>query len=182
MKLIREDVTKAVVLMSQIIPFFPTGGPALAFIQRAIESFVGTREQLEWLVDAACNTMTQFSLPALRQLFCTRYPAADGRQELPTSAEDAYRIEEGREYERKLAAWKQEAKLLGSGDPEPFEVPADAVKPVSGPSKAPRHGPSIHELEEQLKQQITQGRRTAEETARLLADLEAQVGKKDWLN
>lgn len=180
MKLVREDVTKAVALMSQVIPFFPTGALALQFIQRHIESFVSTREQLEWLAEAACATMTQFSLPELRKLFCTRYPPADGREELELSPEDHYRLQEGREYERKLAQWKQEAKLLGSGDPEPFELPADAVKPVVRRSTAAKE-PSVHELEEQLKQQLSEGRRTAEETARILADLEAQVGKKDWL-
>ena len=182
MKLERKDVARALSIMRQVIPFFPTEELGLEFVQRSIESFVNTREQLEWLTISACNTMTRFSLPEMRKIFTSRFAPADGREELELSPEDTYRVQEGRAYERKLAEWKQEAKLLGSGDPEPFELPPDAVKPVAGPSKAAKQGPSIHELEEQLKQQITQGRRTAEETARLLADLEAQVDKKDWLN
>jgi len=182
MKLERKNVARALSIMRQVIPFFPTEELGLEFVQRSIESFVSTQEQLEWLTMTACNTMTRFSLPEMRKLFCTRYPPADGRDELELSPEDVYRLQEGREYERKLAQWKQEAKLLSSGDPKPFEVPADAVKPIAPkPAKQAKRGPSVAELEEQLKQQIAEGKRTAEETARLLADLEAQVGKKDWL-
>jgi len=183
MKLERKDVARALSIMRQVIPFFPTEELGLEFVQRSIESFVNTREQLEWLTISACNTMTRFSLPEMRKIFTSRFAPADGREELELSPEDTYRVQEGREYERKLAAWKQEAKLLGPGDPEPFELPPDAVKPVAGPSKAPKQGrPSLQELEDQLQQQLSQGKRTAEEAARLLADLETQVGKKNWLN
>jgi hypothetical protein len=206
-KITSENVAKAIAVMKDTIPFFPKQVLALEIVQRSIESFVSTGEQLEWLTHIACNTMRQWSLPELRGIFCSRFQPADGiwasaetpgftPDEALTAAESAYHEREAKEYERKLAEWKEEAKLLGAA-PEPFEIPPAAVKVIPAlpaPEKPAKQGPSLREAEEQLEQQLTQiRRRSAEESARLIADLERQLaakkregdeegGKKKWLN
>jgi hypothetical protein len=164
-----KDVARALAVMGASIDYFPSDPLGLEVVQDSIERHISTREELQSLVRIACDTMRRWSIPdflALRS----------------SVSERLFYERETQEQERKLRQWKEEAKLLGPGDPEPFEVPLDAVKPVAGPSKPVKQGPSLQELEEQLQQQLSQGKRTAEEAARLLADLETQVGKKDWLN
>lgn len=166
MKLQREDVVQALAVMKESIDNFPTTPLGLEIVQNSIERHISSREELQSLVRIACDTMRRWSIPDFLAL-------------RTSVSERLFYERETREQERKLRAWKEEAKLLGSGEPEPFELPSDAAKPIA--PKPAKQGPSVAELEEQLKQQLSEGRRTAEETARILADLEAQVGKKDWL-
>jgi hypothetical protein len=166
-----EDVARAITLMKLIIPFFPTHELALQVVQRSIESFVSTREQLEWLAKTACDNMRSFSLPELRGIFCTRFPPADGvyaNAETPgftpedqmASVEAAYHRREAEEFDRNLIEWKREAKLLtGSEDPEPFELPSLAFKEIpapkiveSQPAGEMRH--SLKEAEQQLQEDL----------------------------
>ncbi len=198
MKLTREHVTRAIAKMSQSrIPYFPTGDLGLEMVQRSIEQFVSTAEQLEWLTHVACNTMRAWSLPELRGIFCSRFPPADGiwasaetpgftPDEAMAASERAYLDRESKDYERKLLAWKEEAKLLGPGEPEPFELPAAAVKllPAPPPAVPEPSKPTItmREAEEQLEQQLARSlRRSADEAARLIAELEQQLQSKKKL-
>lgn len=192
MKLRAEDVTRAIAVMKQTIPFFPQEVLGVQMVQRSIEDFVSTPEQLQWLTKVACNQMKRFSLPELRGIFCSRFAPADGMwvsaetpgftpDEALAASEQAYHDREAKEYERKLTEWKTEAKLLGSGTPEPFEIPAAAVKalPAPKPEKPKIPGPPLPEAEEELKQHLSQAtRRSPEESARLIADLERQLEAK----
>lgn len=172
-----KDVTEAMAVMSQTIPFFPTGVLALRMIQQTIESNVATREQLEWLAQTACNTMEQFSIPKLLGIFYSRY----GQDQ--SIGEAAYQEREAREYDRKLAAWQQEAKLLGEG-PKPFQIPDGAYHPMAAPQRKPvvREQPgaetqrSLGELEGELQQQMEQSqKRSTAQSARLVEELEWQL-------
>ena len=194
MKLTRQDVSRALSAMRQTIPFFPTEEMGIEVVQRSIEGFVSTGEQLEWLTRIACNTMRRFSLPELRGLFCSRFAPADGvwasaetpgftPDEAMAASERAYFDRESKDYERKLAQWKEEAKLLGPGDPEPFELPPAAVKLLPAPPPAvpepSKPTISLREAEEQLEQQLARSlRRSADEAARLVAELERQLKSK----
>jgi hypothetical protein len=191
MKLKREDVTKAVAMMSQSIPFFPVGDLGLEVVQRSIESFVTTTEQLDWLTNTACNTMRKFSLPELRGIFCSRFAPADQMwvaaetpgftpDEAVSAAEQAYHEREQRDYERKLLEWKEEQKLLGPGSLEPFEIPAGSIKPLPPAKEKPKLvGPPLPEAEAELSKQLAKAiRRTPEENARIVAELERNLAMR----
>lgn len=63
------------------IPFFPTDEYAQEAVMRELEKFVDQPVRLQWLVDAAINTMRKWEgVPELRGLYCTRYRPADGRE------------------------------------------------------------------------------------------------------
>jgi len=172
-KLTSEHVAHALAVMKESIDYFPKTPLGLEIVQDSIERHVSTGEELKRLVRIACDTMHRWSLPEFLALRAS-------------VSERAYYERELKENERKLREWKKEAKLLGSGEPEPFPIAADAVKrmPDEVPSAAPapkpvKRIPSLREAEAELTEQLTKSkRRSEEETARLLADLELQLGVK----
>jgi hypothetical protein len=175
-KLTSEHVAHALAVMKESIDYFPKTPLGLEIVQDSIERHVSTGEELKRLVRIACDTMHRWSLPEFLALRAS-------------VSERAYYERELKENERKLRAWKKEAKLLGSGEPEPFEGIADAVKrmpdvppPSATPPPSPKpvkRIPSLREAEAELTEQLTQSkRRSEEESARILADLELQLGVK----
>src|SRR4030095_13303693 len=116
--------------MALVIPFFPREELGQEVVQESIEEMVSSKDQLDWLVKTACNTMEQFSIPALRGIFYSRYG------QIQAIGEAAYLEREAREYDRKLAEWQQEAKLLGEG-PKPFQIPDGAYHSMDTPPRKP---------------------------------------------
>src|SRR5262245_50220805 len=168
-----KDVAKAIRVMQETIPFFPETPLAIEVIQRSIERFNSTQDELFSLVQVACDTMERWSLPGFRALRAA-------------ASEQAYYERENRENARKLQEWKEEAKLLGSGDSEPFLIPSDAIKrvpesvPPTPPTPKPvKPIPTLREAEADLEKQLAESkRRSPEETAMLLAELELKLGVK----
>jgi hypothetical protein len=186
-----QEIAEAVCRMS-VIPFFPAGEVGIDTVQKFIESMVGTTEQLKWLRDTTLNNMRKFSLPELRGIFCTKYRPADGIEgvgmETPgfmeSDLEQAYHDRESRKWEETIAEWKRE-KLLEGDTSEP--VPLPPVKQIpSGPS--PREQAATAAAIRRLGRQDaekrfeevkrTTPRRTEEETARLVRELEEKLGIK----
>jgi hypothetical protein len=183
-----EEVSKAIDLMSQIIPNFPKDDLALEYLQRTLEAMVSTSEQLEWLTRHACNNMKWFSLAELRGIFCSRFAPADGiygtaetpgytPDEAITAAEREYQEREALEYERKLAEWKQEAKRLGY-KPEPFLLPPGISEMPPAPKPPNPAKRSRRELPKAPAELPVGERRSQEESERLLAELERQLDQK----
>jgi hypothetical protein len=192
----------AIELMSRTIPFFPQDQVAMKFIFQELESMVSTQEQLEWLARAACRHMKQFNLSDLRGMFCSRYEPADGDygvsdipgytlEESISRAEREYQQRESQEFDRKLIEWKEEAKLLGAA-PDP----GDLGRLLPGADKSfampplpkrldklreyldARSGlPSLKEAEADMEQAPRKPQRSEEESATLLAELEAKLKK-----
>jgi hypothetical protein len=191
MKPTRVDITKAMAILSGI-QNFPTQDIHQELVRDCIAEMVGELHQLEWVTRIAYKTMRWWSLPEFRGLFCSRFKPADGIWEAATTpgftpdeamgaSERAYLERESKEYDRKLAAWKEEAKLLGPGEPEPFELPAAKPLPALPPAVPEPSKPtiSLREAEEQLEQQLARSlRRSADEAARLIAELEQQLESK----
>ena len=62
------------------IPFFPTDTDSRESVMDLIERMVSTPAQLDWLSQAVEDRMRQWEGPArLREIFCSRYLPADGR-------------------------------------------------------------------------------------------------------
>jgi len=176
-----REFSEAVWRLASVIPYFPQGKLAVEVIQQEIESFVATREQLQWLTQTACRVMTNFSLPELRGIFCTRYQPADGLytaaqspgftpEDSMAAAESEFHKREADEDARKLAEWKVNAKLLNAApDRAPLRL-LPAAKPVEQPAAPAK--PSVAELEAKLAEaQKTASFRTDEELQRLAAEL-----------
>jgi hypothetical protein len=195
-----QDVTRAIATMKAIIPFFPTSELGIQIVQRSLESFVSTREQLEWLAHTACDNMRHFSLPELRGIFCTRFPPKDGQYanaETPgftpddqmASVEAAYHQREAEEFDRNLIDWKKEAKLLrGTEEPEPFELPPAAIKQIPAPKiiesqPAGEMRPSLREVEQQLQEDLAHNpSRSDEEKERLITELQRELSRAKTVN
>lgn len=175
-----KDIARALAVMGASIDYFPTDPLGLDVVQDSIERHVFGTDELRSLVRIACDTMRRWSLPEFLLL-------------RTSVSERLFYERETLEQERKLREWKKEAKLLGPGDPDPFPIPSDAFKRIPGdappapppatdptpPPKPIKRIPSLREAEAELNEQLAQNkRRSEEETARLLADLELQLGLK----
>ena len=134
--LTREETTAAVLAMKELIPHCPQTPVGQAMVVDFLRGFVDTSEHLEWLTKTACRKMTNFSMPSLRGLYCTRFKPADGLPDdicdVPgfTPADLEMRAVESvkAEEQLKIAQWKREQKLLtGSDVPEKWE-PSEQLK------------------------------------------------------
>jgi hypothetical protein len=191
-----EEVAEAVLAIGDCVPGFPRGDVGQRVVAHSVYRFVSTREQLFWLVEAACNSMRRFSLQELRGIFCRRFPPADGTyaeaEETPgfTAAdqERAYFEREARETEQKLLVWRRELKLLGTAPCSGSEVLALPPGANAMPTRSKLPAPEPRELtreerqamlryaEEGLREAVAHGpRRTEEEQQRLVAELEAKL-------
>jgi hypothetical protein len=74
-----ERVSQGVLLLMELIPFFPTSIIARSYIAQYIHGFVDTEEHLDWFIGKCIEQFPKFEgLPALRALYCTRFDPADG--------------------------------------------------------------------------------------------------------
>lgn len=163
--------------MAEMIPFFPRTDAAQAMIISAIESFVSTMDELNWLTNSAINHMREWKgLPELRGMFCTRFQPRDGRREscsLPgftaADAEAAYLSRMAEETARNIDQWKKEKLLAPPGEMEPFTMPANAIKPPK-----PR---TLAEVEAEVKAK-TGPTRSPEEIDRMARELAAEIERR----
>lgn len=121
----REECLTAVMVMAEVIPFFPESEPAKQIIRDSIHDFVGDIEHLTWLVKVSCRTLTRWrGIAELRAIFCTRYPPADGLpitepetpgfrlRETEAQALEAYQKQQAKETSDRILQWKREAQQL----------------------------------------------------------------------
>lgn len=193
----REQIYKAVTTMEAIIPFFPKEEMGQAIIADSISQMVTTEDQLKWLTRTACQTMTQFSLPVLRALYCSRFLPADGigaAVDAPGCTEDQlearYCMREMRENENRM----REYKRLAAANPAeytPVELPPIAKPETREPNppatpksssrkpierQQPKRDRSLQEAEQQLQKDLEAGdKRTAEERQRIVDDMMARI-------
>jgi hypothetical protein len=171
--------------MADLIPFFPRTAAGQAAIISALESFVSTVDQLNWLTNTAINHMREWSsLAELRGLFCTRYKPRDGRQEyssLPgftaADSEAAYHARIAQETAANLDRWKKEKLLAPPGKFEGFPIPSTAIKLLPPPADPPK---SIREIEADLTARRGPKRSRAEielATQELIARIDAEKKK-----
>ena len=74
-----DRVGEGVLLLGELIPFFPKSLVARTYAAQYIHAFVDTEEHLEWFISACIEQFPQFEgLPAFRALYNTRYAPADG--------------------------------------------------------------------------------------------------------
>ena len=179
----RKQFGEAVWRMAAVIPFFPQGKLAIEIVQREVESFVSTAEQLDWLTQTACRVMTNFTLPELRGIFCSRYAPADGFYttattpgctpvEVMEAKERQWREQEALEDTRKKAEWEAEAKLLGTApDFEPLRM-----LPAPKPMDMPKRERKAAGLEEKLGEAKGVAlRRDPEESIRMVEELRRKL-------
>lgn len=129
-----SDCLEATVKL-RAIPFFPEDEQVRAVIAGQIAKFVATKEQLDWLVAAAIESIDDWQrhggLPELRGIFCTRFDPADGRTTTAiyaTGFREADLIARHQkqviaENEQKQLAYREEARQLGE-KLDPFPLPA----------------------------------------------------------
>ena len=127
-----DDCLAGVETMAAVIPFFPQTNSAKGLIAGFLLHFVSTNEQLGWFIGAACENLTKYEGgPALRALFCTKFPPADGL--LPvvvipgfssTELEQQFEQRQAVENEQRFNEYKRERGLAPPEDREPFQLPA----------------------------------------------------------
>ena len=122
------DVMKGVVLLSELIPFFPASEAAQRVIAMEVRNFVGSSEQLEWFIQAAVRQFPKFEgVPALRALYASRFTPDDNvlptlNVASPEMLEADFRRREMEENERRFEAYKQEALAAGE-ELKAFQLP-----------------------------------------------------------
>ena len=166
--------------MADLIPFFPRTAAGQAAIISALESFVSTVDELNWLTNTAINHMREWSsLAELRGLYCTRYKPRDGRQEyssLPgftaADSEAAYHARIAAETAAKLDQWKKEKLLAPPGKFEGFPIPSTGMKLLPKPEADPPK--SVREIEADLTARRGPKRSRAE-IERATAELQARI-------
>ena len=194
MRLTNEQAIAAAMRMSLIIPGFPRSenGEAEALVAKYIREFVSTKDQMDWLEKTACKKMRRFSLPELRGIFCGRFPPADGVEGEATDTpgftssdlERAYIDRQGEAWREKIAEWKQELLLEGHTEepvilPPVNEIPAPKGRPEPLIPDAATRKAQLRDAEKTLQEQLQKTpRRTDEENARLVRELEEKLGIK----
>jgi hypothetical protein len=182
----REQITAAVLVLAEMIPFAPQSRAGQLIVIQALESFLSTDEQLAWLTNTAVNHMRKFSLPELRGLFCTRWKPKDGINEYATTAGFTAADLEGQYIERQAAEtaalmekWKSEKLLAPPGTVEPFVLPPGAgpkllQKPPRVPAAPPRDPRPLKEIEAEVLANVGPPR-SPEEIEQLARELAAAV-------
>jgi hypothetical protein len=172
MKPTNKDYAATVVLMAEVIPYFPTTEVGQKLVIADIRNYIDTVEQLEWFRDAALTRIKKWEgLAGLRELYATRFPLAGAaKQEL--SPEQAYFEREARETERKLAAMRSLKRLQpANGEHQPFRLSIANAMP---PERVER--PSTRELERRL---LNRGPLLSEEEkARRVREVEAALEQR----
>lgn len=177
--------------MADMIPFFPRTKAAQAVIISAIDGFVWTVDELNWLTDTAVNHMRKWeSLAELRGLFCTKYKPRDGRREhcaLPgftaADSEAAYLEQQAIDTAANIERWKKELAAAPPGSEiEPFVLPPGAgpkllQKPARAVYSPPGDPRPLAEIEAEVLRNIGPPR-SPEETARLARELAEAVERR----
>ena len=185
-----SDIDAVVTAASDLgIPNFPSTAEGKSLLMRFIWQMVSNEKQLHWLLDEAFPRMRRFSLPELRGIFCTRFRPADGIEDtametpgfMPADIEHRAHQIEAAETDARLARWKSDLKLLGEpAGKEPLALEAANRMPSRKPVKreipaAERHA-IVADAEKTLHETRSTHRRTDEENARLIRELEEQLG------
>jgi hypothetical protein len=106
-----EQASSAVELL-RICRYFPSSDFQRAQVAEMLIDMVETKAQLDWLVRA--QTKRDWTgLADLHSLFCSRFEARDAEYSDQDQLERAYFEREAVETELRIAAWKNEQKLLG---------------------------------------------------------------------
>jgi len=141
MKPAREEVTKVVAALSEVVPFFPKEAFALELIVESLLEFVGGQPQLDWFARAAVRTLSRYQgVPQLRALYCSNWAPADGI--LPTvdleglssdrlEADFQRRVME--ENEARFAVYCRQSALAPPEDREPLQLPGMPLKHIEAP-------------------------------------------------
>lgn len=135
-----QDCLDAVEGMAGVIPYFTKQGVGQRIIAAAIEQFINTNEELEWLMLRACGHIADWEkaggLMELRGMFCTRFKPADGIVTGATSPgfsgpdlERQHEAEVRAENDLRLEEYRRKAELMAPEDRKPFELPP--VKKIS---------------------------------------------------
>lgn len=122
MKPTKAQIAEAVAVMGAL-KYFPAEATVRLVVMQLLQSMCDRNDRLDWLVKTLINHVGEWPGTAqLRALYATQWHPADGDEGphctiagfTPYDAERA-RIEvEGREYQKRLAGWKQEARMLES--------------------------------------------------------------------
>ena len=131
MKPTRESAFKVAVAMSAVIPFFPKEEIGLHLVAEAMLKFVGTEQQLDWLMHKAIDTLSKYEgIPQLRGIFCSRFPPADGIEaDPPGFTIEAAHAEWDRRVSEEIAGKTAEYEQLAAQAPPELRAPL-ALPPV----------------------------------------------------
>ena len=121
---LQTAILEAVISLSNI-PFAPQEPHQQEKLMYAIAAFADRPDALAWTVDVAVAKWRRWlGVAELRAIYCTKFKPADGIEEeviettgfRPSDNETAYLLEQARETDRQLAAWKRQAALLPAGE------------------------------------------------------------------
>jgi hypothetical protein len=173
----QEQITAAVLMMAEVIPFFPRTQLGQSAVVAALSAFVGTSEQLAWLAATACNGLRRWEgIAELRAIYATRFDPADGTKAgpcttpglTPADLEARHFDREVLETEQRLIEYRRQNLLAPPADPESPQILTARSTP------ARRSTPRLCDLEAELAQAPRQ-HRTPEETAKILAEIESRL-------
>jgi hypothetical protein len=110
MKPTKPEIAAAVGSLGGVVKFFPTSDSDRKEIMKFVERLVGTKKQLDWLIETVINNCDEWpGAKELRGIFCTRFKPADGIE--GDSAISGFTPDDG---ERKFA--EQTTKALNGSE------------------------------------------------------------------
>lgn len=143
MKPTTAELAEAVLVLSEIIPFFPQTDLARRIMAEEIDAFVNSKDELDWFVRMCIRLLTKYEgVPMLRAVHCIRFKPADGlvpNCQVPgyttEELEGQYRMKEMAENDKRMAEYQREARLGPAEDRKPFELPE--MKKIPPPKERP---------------------------------------------
>jgi hypothetical protein len=188
-------IRQAGVAVSQmaVLKCFPSDAIARAMLAEMILRTVSDTERLEWLVRVAVANCDEYPGPKqIRALYCTRFKPKDGGDQptctipgfTPADSERGYQELQARETAKQIEAYRHQKLLAAPGtvfDPPPLPEPK-RIEPVD------RQTEDIEAMEARNRLADAVGvesrvihfrgspKRTDEENARLLQELQARLG------
>jgi hypothetical protein len=126
-----DRVGEGVLLLAELIPFFPKSLIAQTYVAQYIHEFVDTEEHLDWFISAAIAQFPAFEgLPALRALYNTRFAPADGimptvelRGYTTAELEARYQAAVLEENAQRQAMYEQQRALASAEEFAAFPLP-----------------------------------------------------------
>ena len=168
----KDQALEAVALMA-ICKFFPASDVQFAQIAAMLVEMVNSKSELDWLVREQCKLDWQ-GPHELRLLFLSHFRARDAGADM--DPERAYFEREAAATRLRIAAWKNEQKLLGEA-PTAIDV-TPAIKRVDRTTNDLQFWRVQEFLGKESKpiRISATPRRTSEERARLVREMEAALG------
>lgn len=181
-----KDCAVATIRITSQVPYSPREDAVRLDVASRLLKLVRTTDELNWLVDAVIDqTKAWQGFAGIREIYCRRY-APELLEDSPERNEMRYIERAGEAFEGQLAEWKSHA-IPGQRQPSSPPVTQSprrrAATELEWHQNTDSTGSFCRETLDALEQRLASGmntapRRTAEDRARMIADLERQLQRR----